>query len=127
MQEWLHTAQEVGPQLGLKSLLLHGESPVDGLQDVAEWRGQDAANIVKLAREEVATWMGPPLEGGVAVVARSGKLGGTYGRLELFTAKISCASGGPHDMVQYSILGPAQLNVDRLATKGCFGIFTARR
>lgn len=117
MQEWLSIAQEIGPQLRLKTLLLHGESPVDGLQDVAEWRGQHAADSFRLAREEVAMWMWPPLKGGAAAIARSG---GTSGRLELFTAKIYCASGGPHDTVQYSILGPGQLNVDRSVPQGCF-------
>lgn len=34
MQEWLHVAQAIGPQLRLKVLGLYGESPVDGLQDV---------------------------------------------------------------------------------------------
>lgn len=117
MQKCLRIPEENGPQLRLKTLLLHGESPFDGLQDVAEWQGQDAAESIRLAREEIARWMWPPLKVGASAVTRSG---GTSGRLEVFTAKISCASGGPHDTVQYSILGPGQLNVDRLVPQRRF-------
>lgn len=50
MQEWLRIAEENGPQLRLKTLLLHRESPFDGLQDVTEWRGQYAAEYQASAR-----------------------------------------------------------------------------
>lgn len=120
MQEWLRIAQEIGPQLRLKVLRLHGESPVDGLQDVAEWRGQDAAECVRLAREEVAAWMWPPLRDGAAVVAGGQRTGG---RLELFKAKISCASGGIQDTLWYSIVGPAWVDVDESVPHWCYGLY----
>lgn len=120
MQEWLCVAQEIGPQLRLKVLRLHGESPHDGLQDVAEWRGQDAAESVRLAREEVAAWMWPPLKEGAAAVA-----GGqdAKGRLELFKAKISCTSGEIHDTVWYSIVGPARVDVDESVPQWCHDLY----
>lgn len=121
MQEWLRVAQDIGPQLRLKVLRLHGDSPIDGLQDVAEWRGLDDAECVRLAREEVAAWMWPPLREGAVVVVAGGQ--GIGGRLELFKAKISCASGGIHDTVWYSIVGPARVNVDESVPQWCYGLY----
>lgn len=129
MQEWLHVAQEVGLQLRLKMLCLQGESPVDGLQEVADWgHGQDPTECVRLAREEAGAWMWPPLKAGAAAiaVAAAGGQGIAGRRLELFMVKIVCASscirGDGEDTVWYSILNPARATVGESLPHRCHGL-----
>lgn len=126
MQEWLRVAQNIGPQLRLKVLRLIGESPVDGLQDVADWRhGQDAVESVRLARNEVATWMWPPLGMGAAnVISGTGKeQEGTARKPELFKAKILCTSHdeGEH-IVWYSIGSTATVTRDESLPQWAYGL-----
>ncbi|KAJ4386030.1 hypothetical protein N0V93_008921 [Gnomoniopsis smithogilvyi] len=129
MQEWLSVAQEIGQQLRLKVLCLQGESPVDGLQDVADWgHGQDPTECLRLAREEAAAWMWPPLKEGAAAIALTAAGGQRIEgrRLELFMAKILCASscihGDSEHTVWYSIVNSGRTTVDESLPYQCHGL-----